>query len=227
MTQFQIISTPDIGFVLSDNKDTLATAFLRMQEFYSSSNERFRAKVFQIYEFSSWYQETYSREYREDWRGFCIPSFVVEVFAHGLFDPLLGPEESLLAVIADNFKKTPQFIVGALIGNNEDLRINWSVALWKTNAKYQRLCEAVIASHAAQLAPAYEYFKERQSPEHLVNVSLVAACIANPIVSLSEALQHLKIPPELPLELFKIFLQLAKPKTSHPLLVDAMRQIDA
>lgn len=84
-----------------DSQEEMASTFLRFQEFYESPF--FRGKVFTVEEFKKWYtenskngKETGKFTYFEDWEGFNIPSWALEPFYEGKFDPLSEQEKRFL-----------------------------------------------------------------------------------------------------------------------------------
>lgn len=93
----------------------LAKMFMRFQEFYESP--KFHGKIFTRKEYLQWYKETKGTKYEDDWAGFNIPGWVIDVFKHGCFDPLSKEEKQLISMCpegclfyvigteADNVKK--------------------------------------------------------------------------------------------------------------------------
>ena len=79
---------------IKESPKKLANMFMRFQEFYESPE--FRGKVFSRKEFLAWYKESKGTIYSDDWAGFNLPGWVIEVFRHGTFDPLSADEKNLL-----------------------------------------------------------------------------------------------------------------------------------
>ena len=74
-----------------------ASTFLRFQEHYESP--QFRGKIFSLDEFKEWYTANSEKgkakgkfTYYDDWGGFNIPSYILEPFYKGLFNPLSEKE---------------------------------------------------------------------------------------------------------------------------------------
>lgn len=87
----------------------MAETFLRFQEHYESP--KFKGQVFTLGQFKEWYRKERGRfTYYSDWGGFNIPSYVLEPFQMGLFDPLSRAER----LFVDAFKKfrRPYYIIG-------------------------------------------------------------------------------------------------------------------
>ncbi|MBW2967271.1 ABC transporter ATP-binding protein [Candidatus Woesearchaeota archaeon] len=84
----------------------LASSFLRFQEHYESPE--FRGKAFSLDEYVEWYiahspggRETGKFTYYDDWCGFNIPSYVLEPFYEGEFNPLSDAECRILDLFRD------------------------------------------------------------------------------------------------------------------------------
>jgi hypothetical protein len=86
---------PGIYLVEFQTQYQLAATFLRFQEHYESP--RFRKRVFSLEQYMDWYASVHGNfTYYEDWAGFNIPSWVLEPFRNGRFDPLSAKEQRLL-----------------------------------------------------------------------------------------------------------------------------------
>lgn len=97
---------------------TLASTFLRFQEYYE--NPKFRGEIFSLEEFMDWYAMRFGNfTYCQDWDGFNIPSSVLKPFREGKFNPLSKKEEWLLGLLAD--MSEPFYVVG-IYGDKLDLR---------------------------------------------------------------------------------------------------------
>lgn len=84
-----------VHLVESKTKLGLASTFMRFQEFYESPV--FRGKVFTVDEFAAWYAKKHgSFSYYQDWAGFNIPSWVLQPFIDGKFNPLTEKEASFV-----------------------------------------------------------------------------------------------------------------------------------
>jgi len=101
---------PLIYLIESGNRQDLAETFMRFQEYYESPV--FRGRAFSRDEFEAWYaSENGAFTYCQDWSGFNIPSWVLEPFKNGDFDPLTKKEKKLINL----FKNVPDdfYIIGA------------------------------------------------------------------------------------------------------------------
>lgn len=135
--------TEDIFHVKFKTNNQLAKTFLRFQEHFESP--KFRGKIFTLEEFKKWYipnspkgKKTGKFTYYEDWRGFNIPSHILEPFYQGKFDPLSYREKQLLNLFKD--RRNKRFYI---IGTSEDTK-NYSLkheiahGLFYTNPEYKR-----------------------------------------------------------------------------------------
>src|SRR3989338_320286 len=94
----------------------LASTFVRFQEFFESPH--FRGRVFSMEEFVGWYvansdngKATGRFTYFEEFLGFNVPSFALQPFLEGKFDPLSSPEQDLLGSISAK-KGEPFYLIG-------------------------------------------------------------------------------------------------------------------
>lgn len=86
---------PGVFYLQFESQEELASTFLRFQEHYESPE--FRGKVFSLDEYRAWYvSQKGAFTYYQDWSGFNIPSYVLEPFFEGKFDPLSEKEQRLL-----------------------------------------------------------------------------------------------------------------------------------
>jgi len=89
----------------------LAATFLRFQEHYESP--RFRRRVFTLEEFVDWsVRANGAFTYYDDWSGFNVPSWALEPFRAGRFDPLHARERRLLELFGGETE--PFYVIGAL-----------------------------------------------------------------------------------------------------------------
>lgn len=127
----------------------LASTFLRFQEHYESP--QFKGKIFSLDEFKRWYiansengRKTGRFTYHQDWTGFNVPSYVLEPFYQGLFDPLSKQEESFL----DNFenKRRTKFYLIGTFGDHEALEHEIAHGLFYTDGEYKKKVLGILAS---------------------------------------------------------------------------------
>lgn len=129
--------------------------FLRFQEYYE--NPQWRNKIFTLGQFKDWYSREYGAfTYAEDWGGFNIPSYVLEPFKNGLFEPLTAEEQNLL----DYFKhRTDDFYI---IGVSEpDSTLDHEIAhgLYYTNSKYKNEVMRVLSQNNKNLKEVHSFVK--------------------------------------------------------------------
>lgn len=125
----------NIYLIESQSRQELATTFMRFQEYYESPE--FKGRVFSVEDFVHWYaSQNGGFSYHQDWAGFNIPSWALEPFRNGEFEPLTLREQKLIDFCgsvdensyiigvtpsAEYFKETIQheFIHGAFYTNSE------------------------------------------------------------------------------------------------------------
>lgn len=143
-----------ISLVQADSPETLARIFLRFQEHYESPE--WKGKIFTIGQFREWYSTKYGQNsYETDWSGFNIPSYVLEPFIKGLFDPLTALEQELV----DFFKyRTDKFyIIGAQEENHSALEHEICHALFYTDETYRNAVQKLLKTYKRHLKDVYAY----------------------------------------------------------------------
>lgn len=132
----------------------LASTFLRFQEHYESP--RFRGRVFTLQQFIDWHAaERGAFTYLQDWSGFNIPSWVLEPFFAGLFDPLAERERRLLELFRG--ESSPFYVIG-VVGDGatldrRTLEHELAHGLFSTCAPYRRdvrACLGAADTHALE-----------------------------------------------------------------------------
>lgn len=120
---------------------SLASTFLRFQEFYESSE--FKGKIFTLKEYKKWYavnspggKKTGKFTYYQDWGGFNIPTYVLKPFYQGKFDPLSSKEKKFLELFKG--KRGKFYIIGTYGKVSEKLlRHEIAHGLFYTNSAYK------------------------------------------------------------------------------------------
>ena len=111
------MTTGSLVLVRTERQYTLASAFLRFQEYYE--NPKFRGEIFSLEKFMDWYAVKFGNfTYYNDWTGFNIPSSVLKPFREGKFNPLSKKEQRLLELLPD--VPEPFYVVG-VFGAKSDL----------------------------------------------------------------------------------------------------------
>jgi len=128
----------NIYLIESQSRQDLAETFMRFQEYYESPV--FRGRVFSADEFVAWYaSQNGGFTYHQDWAGFNIPSWVLEPFKNGGFDPLTDREKNLV-----NFFRNIQgnfYIIGATSQDKEcadTIKHEFVHGAFFTNSDYRR-----------------------------------------------------------------------------------------
>lgn len=144
-----------ITLVKIPNRADLAMTFLRFQEYYE--NPEFRNKVFTMGQFKDWYGQKYGAfTYDRDWSGFNIPSYVLDPFIRGLFDPLTEAEQELLYRFRHRSDK--HYIIG--VGKKEGA-LDHEIAhgLFYTDEDYKREVMWLLSSKNKSLQEVYGFVK--------------------------------------------------------------------
>lgn len=166
-----------ISLVQADSQETLARTFLRFQEHYESPE--WKNKIFTIGQFRAWYSTKYGQNsYETDWSGFNIPSYVLDPFVKGLFDPLTSLEQELL----DLFKyRTDKFyIIGAQQDSPSTLEHEVCHGLFYTDDAYRQAVQKLLQTHKKNLKDVYSYVSSMMYHESVLDDEVHAYVSANP-----------------------------------------------
>lgn len=144
----------NIVLVQADSQYELGSVFLRFQEFYE--NPEFRDKIFTLGEFRQWYAETYGAfTYASDWTGFNIPSYVIDKFKTGIFDPLTPGEQELITLFKD--RADTYYVIGAQ--GDEVLEHEICHGLFYTNGLYRAEVSAFINSNPHLFTEVFDFVR--------------------------------------------------------------------
>ncbi|MFC2142877.1 hypothetical protein ACFLQN_00585 [Candidatus Aenigmatarchaeota archaeon] len=124
-----------IVLITFPSKKQLCNTFMRFQEFYESSD--WRGRVFTKQEFEEWYSEGGKHSYHDDWEGFNIPSWVIEPFIEGVFDPLSEEEKAFLKLFKS---KTGMFYIIGTCHDSDDELLSHEIshAMFYVNTNYRK-----------------------------------------------------------------------------------------
>ncbi len=133
----------NIWHIHFESQFKLTSTFLRFQEHYESPE--FRGKIFSLSEYKDWYtknsvngKKTGKFTYYKDWKGFNIPSFILEPFYEGKFNPLSKKEKNLLGLFEG--KRDEKFYLIGTYGKRIPLDVlNHEIAhgLFYTTPRYR------------------------------------------------------------------------------------------
>lgn len=142
--------------VRASTQQELGSTFVRFQEHYESP--KFRNKIFTLGQFRDWYAKSNgSFSYYEEWSGFNIPSFVLDPFKQGLFDPLTSQEKWLLDKLKN--KKEKFYLIGSN-DNNLTLKHEMCHALYYINCSYRKEVLKILNKYEAGLRPVFTFVKQ-------------------------------------------------------------------
>src|SRR3989344_1644637 len=131
-----------------DNQREMSLTFLRFQEHYESPE--FAGKIFTHDEFKEWYKKDGNRkfDYHIKWRGFNIPSSILDNFYKGKFNPLTKYEKKLLSLLEEH--KGNYYIIAHLSTPSKKSHIlNHELAhgLFYTNKEYKKEITKELNKH--------------------------------------------------------------------------------
>lgn len=144
--------------VSADSQEELGQTFMRFQEYYESPNENFRRNIFTRGEYLNWYSQEYGgATYHLDWSGFNFPSYILEPFKCGLFDPLTDQESNLVNL----FKyRTDKFYI---IGANDDSTIRHELAhaLYYSDSNYAQSINNIFYANKQHISKISKYILDK------------------------------------------------------------------
>lgn len=157
--------------ISADSQEELGQTFMRFQEYYESPNPQFRKNIFTRGQYLNWYSQTYgAATYHIDWTGFNFPSYTLEPFKNGLFDPLTNQESNLV----DLFRyRTDKFYV---IGANSDsvIRHELAHALYFNNTEYALTITELFNCHESDISKIVKYILDKGYHEDVIYDELQA-----------------------------------------------------
>jgi hypothetical protein len=152
--------TNDIILITTDTQAELANIFIRFQEYYESPLPEIKGKVFTL----GMLRAAYSRDSRRsksgggftyipgnffegDWNGFNIPSYALDPFIKGLFDPLTPQEQDMITLFG--CREGSFYIIGVHEEKGTDYALNHEIAhgLFYTVPAYRRAVEKILNEH--------------------------------------------------------------------------------
>lgn len=139
-------------------QELLCKTFLRFQEYYESP--KFRNTIFTLGEFRAYYaKEKGGFTYYQDWNGFNVPSYVLEPFRMGLFDPLTEEEKQFLELFP--YREERFYIIGTHGGRNVEastLKHEIAHGMFYADEQYQTSVLNILDE--SELDEIYKYLKE-------------------------------------------------------------------
>jgi hypothetical protein len=153
----------NIYHVNFEKQKDLCETFMRFQEHFESPE--FRGRVFSIREYKAWYRKTSPKgkktgrfTYNQDWTGFNIPSYILEPFKQGKFNPLSKKEKKFLKEFGN---LTGKFYIIGTSGTTDIATLDHEIAhaLFYTETEYRKEMQKLVASIPdRQLKKIHSYF---------------------------------------------------------------------
>lgn len=158
-------------WVSADSQAELGDTFIRFQEYYESPNLEFKNKIFTLGAVKAYYSEEYGGDlYSETWIGFNFPSYVLQPFRSGLFDPLTKEEKVLLKLL--KYKNHDYYVIGAQ--NKSTLRHELSHAMYGYSLKYKNEIDQFICDNKSKFKKIRQYTLDKGYCEAVLNDEIQA-----------------------------------------------------
>lgn len=158
-------------WISADSQRELGETFIRFQEYYESPNKKFRNQIFTLGQIKQWYSVEYGADlYSDLWVGFNFPSFVLEPFRTGLFDPLTDLEKSLIHLL--KYRNDKFYIIGAQ--NKSVLRHELTHALYDSSEDYRSSINNYIKKNKKRFVKVIRYLMKKGYCDSVINDELQA-----------------------------------------------------
>lgn len=156
---------PGVFVYRAKNQHHLASAFLRLQEFYESPNDKFRGNYFTLEDYSDWYAEDRGAfTYYTDWNGFNVPGNVVKDFNSKFAGwPMTNKERFILDSLGERssyYDSEPFYVIGVhgeLTEGNTTLMHELAHAMYCTVPEYKEEVLRIIEEYKGNRS--VDYFK--------------------------------------------------------------------
>jgi hypothetical protein len=159
--------TPDIIHIRVQEKKTLASVFYRFQEHYESPFPEIRGKIFTLGQLRSMGSRnkpgvnTYEggHNFDSDWSGYNFPSYILDPFIKGLFDPLTEYEQDVVNTL--RYKQGKFYVIGTFGENDPHGALDHEIchALYYVNEDYKKETDQVLDKYRDQLFGIIEMLK--------------------------------------------------------------------
>ena len=158
--QYELKQVGSILVVIVPDKFDRAMLFCRVQEYYESSNDNFRGKYFDIWDYLKWHQQEFNCAYWELWEGFNVPVQVAK-----------GCEgdtkyDALMEFLCNDTDST--YIIGVDAIDSEIYRHEMAHALYYTNEAYRTAQDSIVVEYIEEVCCALQdlgYPPERHKDE--------------------------------------------------------------
>ena len=143
------------------DKNSLAKAMFRMQESYESPFDEIRGKVFTLGFIKSLGSRgnsgvnTYcgGNNFEADWSGYNFPSYVLDPFIKGLFDPLTNEEQDIVEVL--RYKQGKFYVIGTYGDDDPAQALEHEIrhAMYYVCDEYKKEVDKVLKQYKKTLEP--------------------------------------------------------------------------
>jgi hypothetical protein len=151
---------PKIFLVEFTDSHDMCMTFLRYQEFYESSNPKFRNKPFKIFEFMKWYSGAFGNgafTYTTDWIGFNVPSKILNNCRSSILDwndydhtmgNIISKIESKMGTREGNYDDF--YLIGAKKGSERTIKHEVAHGLFYLNKDYKKEMTKLVSNLPAK-----------------------------------------------------------------------------
>ncbi len=194
-----------IYYLEFDNQHAVTSTLLRFQEHYESPH--FAGKIFTLEEFKEWYAQEYKTfSYYTDWNGFNFPSYILQPFKEGKFDPLTPEEQHILNLFKE---ETGKFYIIATHKEASHKTFDHEIAhaLFYLHEDYKQQAINIIKQYETQALR--EELKEKGYADHVMDDEVHAYALTG-----SKKL-HYQIPEHMQQQLKDLFERFASPQRAN------------
>ena len=185
VNQFSVKRISPFGawLVESDEAFDISMLFLRVQEFYESSNPKFRGHTFTMMEYMRWYSfnlsEHKSFTYANDWRGFNVPSHVINEYMKTPIQEDPNEYDVMFSAIIEKIRSrmefSPFYLLGTVKGDVSTLDHEISHAMWMLLIGYREAAgQLILAMPSKERKKLYAALKKKGYAQAVLDDEVMA-----------------------------------------------------
>lgn len=153
---------PDIVHIKAKYHKILASAMVRIQEHYESQMPEIRGKIFTLGQLRAAgttrkrpgvYTYEGGNHHDTDWSGYNWPSYALDPFIRGLFDPLTSYEQDIVNAL--RCKQGKYYVIGTYGEDDPSDTVDHEIchALYYVNSAYRGAVDVALHKYKKQLEP--------------------------------------------------------------------------
>jgi hypothetical protein len=148
-----------IVHIVMPDRNSLAKAMYRLQEYYESPFPEIRGQIFTLGFIKSLGSRSYrgvntycgGENYKSDWSGYNFPSYVLDPFIKGLFDPLTSEEKDIVETL--RYRQDKFYVIGTYGDDDPGDTLEHEIrhALYYISDAYKKEVDKALGGYTKQL----------------------------------------------------------------------------